>query len=113
VTSREVSATEVVQAHLARIEALEPGLNAFIIRNPKAMVDAAKARQGALAGVPLSIKDLVLTRGMLTTAGSKTFGKGLPSKVDAPVAKKLRRAGPVFLGKNNLHEIAMGVTTVN
>jgi aspartyl-tRNA(Asn)/glutamyl-tRNA(Gln) amidotransferase subunit A len=113
VTSREVSATEVVQAHLARIEALEPGLNAFIIRNPKAMVDAAKARQGALAGVPLSIKDLVLTRGMLTTAGSKTFGKGLPSKSDAPVAKKLRRAGAVFLGKNNLHEIAMGVTTVN
>ena len=113
VTSREVSATEVVQAHLARIESLEPGLNAFIIRNPKAVVDAGKARQGPLAGVPLSIKDLVLTRGMLTTAGSKTFGKGLPAKADAPVVKKLRRAGAVILGKNNLHEIAMGVTTVN
>ena len=113
VTSGEVSATEVVQAHLARIEALEPGLNAFIIRNPKAVVDAGKARQGPLAGVPISIKDLVLTRGMLTTAGSKTFGKGLPSRSDAPVVRKLRRAGAVLLGKNNLHEIAMGVTTVN
>jgi aspartyl-tRNA(Asn)/glutamyl-tRNA(Gln) amidotransferase subunit A len=113
VSSGEVSATEVVQAHVVRMEALEPGLNAFIIRNPKALVDAGKARLGPLAGVPISIKDLVLTRGMLTTAGSKTFGKGLPARVDAPVVRKLRRAGAVILGKNNLHEIAMGVTTVN
>jgi aspartyl-tRNA(Asn)/glutamyl-tRNA(Gln) amidotransferase subunit A len=113
VSSGEVSATEVAQAHVVRMEALEPGLNAFIIRNPKTLVDAGKPRLGPLAGVPISIKDLVLTRGMLTTAGSKTFGKGLPARVDAPVVRKLRRAGAVLLGKNNMHEIAMGVTTVN
>jgi len=113
VTAGEVSAVEIAEAHLARMEALEPGLNAFITRNPRAEADAAKAPAGPLAGVPISVKDLVLTRGMLTTAGSRTFGKGLPGKSDAPVVKRLRRAGAVLLGKTNLHELAMGVTTVN
>ncbi len=113
VAAGEVSAVEVAEAHVARIEALEPGLNAFITRNARAVHDARKIAPGPLSGVPLSIKDLILTRGMPTTAGSRTFGKGLPAKADAPIARRLRRAGAVFLGKTNLHELAMGVTTVN
>jgi aspartyl-tRNA(Asn)/glutamyl-tRNA(Gln) amidotransferase subunit A len=113
VTAGEVSAVEIAEAHLSRMEALEPGLNAFITRSPRAATDAAKAPAGPLTGVPISIKDLVLTRGMPTTAGSRTFGKGLPGKSDAPVLRRLRRAGAVLLGKNNLHELAMGVTSVN
>ena len=93
VESGEISAVEVAEAHVARMEALEPGLNAFITRNAKAVTDAGKVPRGPLAGVPISIKDLVLTRGMPTTAGSRTFGKGLPGKSDAPVARRLRRAG--------------------
>ena len=77
VESGEVSAVEVTEAHVARMEALEPGLNAFITRNAKAVKDAGKVPQGPLAGVPISIKDLVLTRGMPTTAGSRTFGEGI------------------------------------
>jgi len=113
VTAREVSPAELVAAHLERVERLEPELNAFITRNPRAASDAARAASGALAGVPISVKDLILTRGMPTTAGSRTFGNGLPGKADAPVVRRLRRAGAVLLGKTNLHELAMGVTTVN
>jgi aspartyl-tRNA(Asn)/glutamyl-tRNA(Gln) amidotransferase subunit A len=113
VESGEISAVEVTEAHVARMESLEPGLNAFITRNAKAVKDAGKVPRGPLAGVPISIKDLVLTRGMPTTAGSRTFGKGLPGTSDAPVTRRLRRAGAVLLGKTNLHELAMGVTTVN
>ena len=113
VASGEASAVEIAEAHVARMEALEPELNAFITRNARAVDDARKVGQGPLAGVPLSVKDLILTRGMPTTAGSKTFGKKLPARADAPVARKLRRAGAVLLGKTNLHELAMGVTTVN
>lgn len=113
VAAGTLSPVEVVEAHLARLEALEPGLDAFISRNPRALEEARKAPAGPLCGVPISIKDLVLTRGMPTTAGSRTFGKGLTTRSDAPVVRRLRRAGAVVLGKNNLHEIAMGVTTVN
>ncbi len=113
VASGEVSAVEVVEAHVARMESLEPGLNAFITRNAKAVRDAGKVAKGPLAGVPISLPDLIQTRGLPTTAGTHPFGKGLPAKLDAPVARRLRRAGAVLLGKTNLHELAMGVTTVN
>jgi aspartyl-tRNA(Asn)/glutamyl-tRNA(Gln) amidotransferase subunit A len=113
VAAGEASAIEIVQAHLERIERLEPRLNAFISRNPAAMDDARQEVTGALAGVPITVKDLVLTRGMRTTAGSRTFGEGLPANQDAPVIRRLRRAGAIILGKTNLHELAMGVTTEN
>lgn len=113
VTTHEVSPGELIEAHVERLARLDPELNAFITRNPRAAADSARAASGALAGVPLSVKDLILTRGMPTTAGSHTFGKGLPATADAPVVRRLRRAGAVLLGKTNLHELAMGVTTVN
>ena len=98
---------------MARIAALEPGLRTLIAQNPRVLDEAARARSGPLAGVPITVKDLILTRGIRTTAGSRTFGDGLPGASDAPVIRRLKRAGAVILGKNNLHEVAMGVTTVN
>ncbi len=120
IREHRVSPTEVVEATLARIERLNPALNAFI-RVSDTALEAARAaedslRRGnhaSLLGVPISVKDLILTRGMPTTAGSKTFGPGLKSRRDAPVIALLRRAGAIIIGKTNLHEVALGVTSVN
>lgn len=121
IAARKVSPVEVMDAVLGAIERLEPRLHAFLALNPKARQEAVRAegatragaRLGPLHGVPVSVKDLILTRGMRTTAGSRTFGAGLPGTRDAPVVRRLRRAGAIIVGKTNLHEIAMGVTTDN
>lgn len=121
IAARSLSVPELAAALLARIEQLNPALGAFLAVNPRLMDQARKADQavatgapvGPLHGVPLSVKDIILTRGMATTAGSKAFAGRLPANRDAPVVRRLRRAGALILGKTNLHEIAMGVTTVN
>jgi len=121
IAARTISPVEVMETVLGNIERLEPRLHAFLCINPKARQEAVRAetavqggqRLGSLHGVPISVKDLILTRGMRTTAGSRTFGAGLPGTRDAPVVRRLRRAGAIIVGKTNLHEIAMGVTTEN
>lgn len=119
---RRISPVEVVEDTLARIERLNPQLNAFIA------VFADQARRAAgragrlvmqrgptppLLGVPVSVKDLVLTTEAPTTAGSRIFGDGLVAERDAPVVRRLRRAGAIIIGKTNLHEVALGVTSAN
>src|SRR5260221_13952271 len=69
-------------------------------------------RKGPLSGVPVSVKDLFYTRGVRTTAGSKILTDFVPRR-DAAVVKRLRAAGAVIIGKNNLHEWAYGVTSNN
>jgi aspartyl-tRNA(Asn)/glutamyl-tRNA(Gln) amidotransferase subunit A len=123
VTRRKVSPVELVDAALARIDARNPELNAMITVTAEPAREAARrvadrlGRRSApallLPGIPLTIKDLILTRDALTTCGSRIFGDGLPAGQDAPVVQRLRRAGATIIGKNNLHEIALGVTTVN
>ena len=121
IAARTISPVEVMETVLGNIERLEPRLHIFLCINPKARQEAVRAetavqggqRLGPLHGVPISVKDLILTRGMRTTAGSRTFGAGLPGTRDAPVVRRLRRAGAIIVGKTNLHEIAMGVTTEN
>lgn len=121
IATGEVSPVEVVDAVLERVHAFEPDLNTLIWQNPVARREAEQADQarrqgglvGPLHGVPITIKDLILTREAPTTAGSRIFGEGLRSRHDAPVVRRLGRAGAILLGKTNLHEIAMGVTTVN
>jgi aspartyl-tRNA(Asn)/glutamyl-tRNA(Gln) amidotransferase subunit A len=112
----------VVAASLEAIEREQPRLNAFItVMRESALVaadaiDRRRAKReplGPLAGVPLAVKDLVFTRDAPTTAGSRIYGDGLPAPVDAPVVRRLRRAGCVVVGKTNLHEVALGVTNVN
>lgn len=121
VAARQVSPVDVVEATLTRIRRLQPVLNAFIavfdeaIERARAMErrQSAGAALGPLHGTAISVKDLVLTRDAPTTAGSRTFGRGIASRSDAPAVRRLRRAGAVVIGKTNLHEIALGVTSEN
>ncbi len=105
---------------LRRIERLNPALNAFISVREAALDEArlmerggARGGKGPLFGVPISIKDLILTRDGRTTAGSRIFREGIESDHDAPVVRRLKRAGAIVVGKTNLHELALGVTNVN
>jgi aspartyl-tRNA(Asn)/glutamyl-tRNA(Gln) amidotransferase subunit A len=123
VTRRRASPVELTQDALDRIAALNPSLNAFLTVTGEQALDAARraerrlARRGGtvplLPGLPVSIKDLMLTRDAPTTAGSRVFGDGLPAGRDAPIVARLRSAGAASVGKTNLHECAFGVTTVN
>ncbi len=114
--AREVSPVEVTKALLWRIEGDET--NAFItVTGERAMEDAARAEEeisagehrGPLHGVPIAIKDLIYTEGVRTTMASAFFRDFVPDG-DATVAKKLRDAGCVLVGKTNTHEFAYGPT---
>ncbi len=123
VARRKVSPVELVDAALDRIASVDPSLNAMLTVTAEPARDAARhalqqagkrrATPALLPGLPITIKDLILTKDAPTTCGSRIFGEGLPGGHDAPVVRNLRRAGAAILGKNNLHEIALGVTTVN
>jgi aspartyl-tRNA(Asn)/glutamyl-tRNA(Gln) amidotransferase subunit A len=119
IRNRRVSATEVTAAALDRIDRLNPSLNAYLAvfdegaRRAAARVDRARGTPGPLCGVPVSIKDLILTTDAPTTAGSRIYGAGQVADRDALLVRRLRRAGAIVLGKTNLHEVALGVTTVN
>ncbi len=113
------SPVEVTRAILARIDALNPKLNAFCLVDAESALKAAKAsekrwRKGealALDGVPTSIKDLVLTKGWPTLRGSKTVDPGQPWEEDAPSVARLKEAGAVLIGKTTTPEFGWkGVT---
>lgn len=118
----EVSAVEVTQAHLDRIAAVDGGVNAFLFVDAEgalaqaADVDkrraAGQSPASPLAGVPLALKDIVVQKGVPTTAGSKILEGWIPP-YDATITAKLREAGIVILGKTNLDEFAMGSSTEN
>jgi aspartyl-tRNA(Asn)/glutamyl-tRNA(Gln) amidotransferase subunit A len=123
IRKRRISPVEVVEETLARIERLNPRFNAFITVFGDQARQAAKRAERLvmqrgrtvppLCGVPLSVKDIVFTTEAPTTAGSKVFGEGVTVTDDAPVVRRLRRAGAVIIGKTNLHEVALGVTSAN
>jgi aspartyl-tRNA(Asn)/glutamyl-tRNA(Gln) amidotransferase subunit A len=113
---REVSPVEVTHACLERIAQLNPKLNAFItVTAESALAEARTAEieiargewRGPLHGVPVALKDLIDTAGTRTTAASAVFEQRVPTE-DAEVVRRLRRAGAVIVGKNNLHEFAYG-----
>ncbi len=113
--AREISATELTEAHLSAIAAHNPRLNAYITltadlaRAQASAADAALAagNAGPLTGIPLGIKDLFCTKGVRTTAGSRILADFVPP-YESTVTANLLRDGAVFLGKTNLDEFAMG-----
>ncbi|MER6829527.1 Asp-tRNA(Asn)/Glu-tRNA(Gln) amidotransferase subunit GatA [Streptosporangium sp. NPDC000563] len=121
IASGEVSAVEVAQAHLDRMAAVEPKVNAFLHIDAETTLEQARAvdarraageELGPLAGVPIAHKDVFTTRDMPTTAGSKIL-QGWKPPYDATVTRRLRESGLVILGKTNLDEFAMGSSTEN
>jgi aspartyl-tRNA(Asn)/glutamyl-tRNA(Gln) amidotransferase subunit A len=115
VAAGEVSAVEVAQAHLDRIAAVDGKLHAFLhVDTEGALAQARRVDagelSGPLAGVPLALKDIVVTRGVPTTAGSKILEGWIPP-YDATIVAKMRAAGIVILGKTNMDEFAMGSST--
>jgi aspartyl-tRNA(Asn)/glutamyl-tRNA(Gln) amidotransferase subunit A len=115
VAAREVSAVEVARAHLDRIAEIDDRLHAFLqVDAEGALVQAGRVDAGELAGplagVPLALKDVIVTRGVPTTAGSRIL-KGWIPPYDATIVERMRDAGIVVLGKTNLDEFAMGSST--
>ena len=102
--------TELAEACRRQIERFNPVLNAFLTVLPQ--VGSSTAPQGALAGIPIAIKDLIDTAGVRTTAGSLFFADHVPER-DARVVSRLKEAGADLVGKTNTHEVALGVTNIN
>lgn len=121
IASREISCLEVVDAIIERIEKLNPKLNAFItLLDESARREATHADSlikqgkylGPLHGIPISLKDLIYIKGVRSTSGSKILTDFVPD-YDSTVAIKLRTAGAVIVGTNNLHEFVSGITGIN
>lgn len=121
IRARELSAVEVMDAHLARIEQVNPAVNAIVTyvpdqaREGAKAIDSALARgddPGPLAGLPVAHKDLAVTKGIRTTFGSPVFRDFVPD-VDAVIVERLKQAGAVTLGKTNTPEFGAGSQTFN
>jgi aspartyl-tRNA(Asn)/glutamyl-tRNA(Gln) amidotransferase subunit A len=117
---RELSPVELTKNCLAQIEKLNPTLNAFVTVTAELALTQARAAEaeilsghwrGPLHGIPLALKDLIDTAGIRTTAASALFKDRVPAE-DAEVVRRLKEAGAVLLGKQNLHEFAYGGSTM-
>jgi len=116
IRKRDLSPLELVRECLDAIDELNPQLNAFItVTAEAALADARRAEQeirrgnwrGWLHGIPIGLKDLIDTRGVPTTAASAVFRDRVPAE-DAKIVERLKAAGAVLVGKQNLHEFAYG-----
>jgi amidase len=120
IRKREVSPVEVAEAHLERMAALNPALNAIVTLAPDVMERARAAERavmsgetlGVLHGIPLTIKDTIETAGLRTTSGSVIRSNHVPER-DAPAVASLKAAGAIILGKTNPAEMAMDYTADN
>ncbi len=117
IRERRFSAREVMEAHLARIEAVNPRLNAIVTLDADGALAAADAADrgepaGPLHGLPVAVKDLEETAGMRTTYGSPLFARHVPG-TDSAVVERWRRAGAIVIGKTNAPEFGAGSQTFN
>ena len=119
--ARRVSSRELVTESLRQIERLDSKLNAFITVTGETALREADERdrelasgidRGPLHGIPIAHKDLMRTKGVRTTAGSKIYADYIPQR-DAAIVTRLHEAGAVSVGKTGLHELAYGITSNN
>ncbi|MCE2460206.1 MAG: amidase [Pseudomonadales bacterium] len=118
VARRELSCREVLEAHIERIDAVDPALNAIVTKT----YELARARaddldrnpnhHGVLAGLPIAHKDLLPTKGIRTTYGSPLYAEHVP-EVDALIVERMRAAGALVVGKTNAPEFGAGSQTFN
>ena len=121
IRKKEISPVEVMEAHLSRINALEPTLNSFITLLPDQALAAARQAEkeiqagrylGPLHGIPFGLKDLFYVKGIRNTSGSKIYDHFVPD-FDSTIALRLKEAGAILVGKLNLHPFAYGTTGEN
>lgn len=119
--ARDLSAKEVMEAHLAQIERVNPKVNAIVTLLPERAMEQASAADkslvrgrelGPLHGLPIAHKDLIPTRGIRTTFGSLAFKDFVPEE-DGLIVKRLRKAGAITIGKTNTPEFGAGAQTYN
>ena len=121
IRSREVSCVDVMEAHLAQIDRVNPQVNAIVTYRPERALEDAQAADDALArgddvgvlhGLPVAHKDLVETAGVRTTYGSPIYADNIPER-DALIVERLKRAGAISVGKTNTPEFGAGSQTFN
>ena len=120
IVGKQASPVDVAQAHLERIEQLNPALNAIVTIAPDVLDRARQAEAslmrgdtpGPLHGLPITIKDTIETADLRSTSGSVVRAQFVP-RVDAPSVARLRAAGAIILGKTNVAEMAMDYTADN
>jgi len=121
IRTRQVSAIEIAESTLARMDAVEPRIHAYITQTPDRAVEQAAAIDkriargeslGPLAGVPLALKDVLCTRGIRTTCGSRILPEFIPPYT-ATAVERLTDSGAFTVGKTNCDEFAMGSSTEN
>jgi len=118
IRSRKLSAHEVMEAYIAQIERVNSKVNAIVTFLPEQAlkqaraVDRRSARPGALAGLPIAYKDLVVTKGIRTTFGSRIYADNVPAE-DHVLVERLTAAGAITLGKTNTPEFGAGSQTFN
>ena len=121
IRTKEVSCVEVMEAHLAQIERVNPKVNAIVTLLPERAMEGARAADKAISsggplqplhGLPIAHKDLVPTKGIRTTYGSPIFKDHVPDQ-DALIVQRLRQAGAITIGKTNTPEFGAGGQTFN
>ena len=121
IRDRELSVVEVMAAHLAQIERVNPAVNAIVTLLPERAMEAARAADAALVrgepigplhGLPIAHKDLVPTKGIRTTFGSPIYADFVPEE-DGLIVERLRGAGAITIGKTNVPEFGAGSQTFN
>lgn len=118
---KKLSPVELITSLFERINKLEPVFNTYITLMKAQAIEAAQqaekeivagAYKGALHGIPVSLKDVFYTKGTRTTGGTRIFRDFVPSH-DATVVTRLKEAGAIIVGKNNMNEFALGTTNIN
>jgi len=121
IKTKKLSPVEVIRTFLERIESVNPKINAYVtVTADSALKEAKKAERkvmkggklGPLHGVPVSIKDLIFTKGVRTTFGSKLLEDFIPDE-DAVIVSRLKKAGAIVLGKTNTSEFGFKPLTDN